>query len=120
MKTYLVGSEIRMLVVVSESYVAVDPSLFVFRLKPASGSALATGTYSWSSVTSSWTVSESTLATPERTATGTFQLTVLVPYDNTSRGRWTAGWKSTKNGGGLGEGSGEDEFEILPARVLDA
>lgn len=116
----LVGARLLETVTVRDeaSQVIVDPGTFLFTLVPPSTSGYATSTYSWNGTV--WTSSEAVIAVPSRLALGTFTLRITIPYGNIAAGNWAVGWKSTANGGGFGEGSGEGTFVARPTGALPA
>jgi len=119
MISFLVGTRILIAVAVSDraTDTAVDPATFTFTLKPPSTAiGYATSTYVWNGTI--WTNSESTIAVPSKGSTGAFSLRLTVPYLNIVQGRWVCGWKSTANGSGYGEGSGEESFVALASAAL--
>jgi len=114
--SYLVGQQLKITVTVKDeaTKVAVDPGTFRFTVKPPGGGLAHT--YEWNGT--SWVNSESVIGVPSKTALGTFVLLVTLPYSNASAGAWACGWKSTKNVGGLGEGSGETTWAARATNAL--
>ncbi len=116
----LVGARVRETVTVRDeaSQAIVEPAAMRFTLVPPETSGYETSTYAWDGTT--WSSSEAVIAIPERTALGVFVLRITIPYDNVAAGNWVVGWKSTANGDGLGEGSGEGSFVARPTGALPA
>lgn len=115
MSSYTIGKQIFLTVTVTDkaSALAVDPAAFTFTLKPPVDGGYATSTYVWNGTT--WTNSESILATPSRQALGTFRLAIIIPMVNAAQGSWAADWKHTANGQGLGEGGDSATFTATPS-----
>lgn len=115
---FLVGNRVFMTVSVRDASLGtiVDPSAFTFYLRPAAGSGLPVNTYAWNGTI--WVNSEMVVGQPSRVGTGVFDLKITIPYDNSAKGRWAIGWKSVQNLSGLGEGSGEQTFQVTAAEVL--
>lgn len=118
MSTYIVGSRLLLTVPVIDilTNALVDPASFLFTLLPPSTSGLLSSTYAWNGAV--WTVSESTIAVPARASLGTFTLRITIPYVNTAKGQWWAGWKTVANNGGFGEGANELQFVASKTSAL--
>ena len=118
MSSYSIGKQITITVTVADKPTGtiVDPSSFLFTLKPPVDGGYVASTYAWNG--SSWTSSENVIAAPSRTGVGVFQLRITVPHVNIAQGAWAVDWKHVANGGGFGEGADFTTFVAMPSPAL--
>lgn len=115
---YIVGSRLVVTFTVTDviSGLVADPATVLFTLNPPSLSGIVAGTYTWNGTI--WTNSEVVIAIPNRISAGVYTLSITLPYINSAHGTWTVGTKTTANGAGKAEGSGELTFVALKTGAL--